>query len=33
MIVIIPFIAFFKLLFKEIYKDLSVHLWKSLFHF
>jgi putative permease len=26
MIVIIPFIAFFKLLFKEIYKDLSVHL-------
>jgi len=26
MVVIIPFIAFFKLLFKEIYKDLSVHL-------
>lgn len=26
MIVIIPFVAFFKLLFKEIYKDLSVHL-------
>jgi putative permease len=26
MIVIIPFIAFFKLLFKEIYKDLSVHI-------
>jgi putative permease len=26
MIVIIPFIAFFKLLFQEIYKDLSVHL-------
>lgn len=26
MIVIIPFIAFFKLLFKEIYKDLSVNL-------
>lgn len=26
MIVIIPFIAFFKLLFEEIYKDLSVHL-------
>jgi putative permease len=26
MIVIIPFIAFFKLLFKEIYKDLSLHL-------
>jgi putative permease len=25
MIVIIPFIAFFKLLFEEIYKDLSVH--------
>jgi putative permease len=26
MIVIIPFVAFFKLLFREIYKDLSVHL-------
>jgi putative permease len=26
MVVIIPFIAFFKLLFKEIYKDLTVHL-------
>lgn len=26
MIVIIPFVAFFKLLFKEVYKDLSVHL-------
>lgn len=26
MIFIIPFVAFFKLLFKEVYKDLSVHL-------
>lgn len=26
MIIIIPFVAFFQLLFKEIYKDLSVHL-------
>lgn len=26
MIVIIPFVAFFKILFREVYKDLSVHL-------